>query len=67
MNESLPPEKQVHIAYVALGNALRYGPDMVSTTDAEKWLDFLYGYAKYGAATERASRQREQEDMSRGD
>lgn len=67
MSESLSPEKQVEVAYVMLGNALRYGPEVVSRTDAEKWLDFLHGYAKYGAAIEQASRQAEEEGMNRDD
>lgn len=51
MNQSKPsPLNQVDVAYSMLGNALRYGPDVISRTEAEKWLEFIYLHAKNGAA-----------------
>lgn len=50
MSGRLTPLEQIEVAYVMIGNALRYGPGVVSTTDAEKWLEYLHSCAKLGAA-----------------
>lgn len=66
MISPLQPVEQVEIAYAILANALLHERRVISETEAEKWLDFLRDYAKYGAAIAQASQDNTQATQHAG-